>query len=89
MLQAEKKFYPMLATFGTAPEASASTSSAGTDAGWNLAQNLGKWRDLQNLLAALTAACINLLEQLGALCAAQTRKATILQGKYHTEKPHL
>ena len=29
----------------------------------------------------LQATCLNLLEQLGALCASQTRKDTILQGK--------
>ena len=29
----------------------------------------------------LQAICLNLLEQLGALCASQTRKDTILQGK--------
>lgn len=37
---------------------------------------------LVNLLDALEAACTNLVCQLGALCSKETRKATILQGKF-------
>ena len=37
-------------------------------------------RALAVLQRRLQATCLNLLEQLGALCAAHTRKDTILQG---------
>ena len=69
----------MLAMFAGGP---ASSSSAQSHAGYALAHSLASWRQMHSLLTALTAACLNLLEQLGALCAAETRKATILQGKY-------
>lgn len=66
---------------GAAPKAFSGTSASPTQAQWSLAHSLRRWRALHGLVAALMGACANLLEQLGALCAAQTRKATILQGK--------
>ena len=70
----------MLVTAGIELAASASTSSMPTPGAKHLAQQLVHWRKLGALVTALTALCSNLLEQLGALCAEQTRKATILKG---------
>ncbi|KAK9806686.1 hypothetical protein WJX73_008328 [Symbiochloris irregularis] len=80
--EAERRFYPMLAMFGEAAEGKSSERPNALAAGLLLARSLASWRTLHSLVAALTAACLNLLEQLGALCATQTRKATIVQGEH-------
>ena len=77
--QAEHQYYPVLALLGLHP-AAASASAAQFSGCLALAQSLDRWQGLQALLKSLAALCCNLLEQLGALCAAQTRKATILRG---------
>ena len=74
--QAEADFYPVLLLFGEAPGG----ARADGEAQAALAAALPALRALGRLLGRLEAAAASLLGQLGALCCAQTRKATILQG---------
>jgi hypothetical protein len=74
--QAEADFYPVLLLFGEAPGGARGDGEAQAA----LAAALPALRALGRLLGHLEAAAASLLGQLGALCCAQTRKATILQG---------
>ena len=79
LIQAETSFYPLLAMFAESPSHAASSRQR-LQQSTALARSMQSWRRLQSLVTAMAAACINMLEQLGALCATQTRKATVLQG---------
>ncbi|KAK9842285.1 hypothetical protein WJX81_004630 [Elliptochloris bilobata] len=76
--QAEAEFYPALLLFGEGPGGVGGEGAAQK----GLARLLPALRALAALLTRLEAAAANLLGQLGALCCEQTRKATILQGKF-------
>lgn len=72
-MQAEEQAYPLLLMFGEGcpkpPEPAAALVAA-----------LPALRDVVDLADALQRLALNLLCQLGGLCAEHTRKATILQG---------
>lgn len=59
---------------------SASAANSQLQGAHFLAQQLQQWQHMEKLASSLTSLLLNLMEQLGALCAAQTRKSTILQG---------
>ncbi|KAK9829570.1 hypothetical protein WJX72_006545 [[Myrmecia] bisecta] len=75
-----EEVYPVLLMFGEG-RASGDASHEG-DLQAAFAQLLAPLRQLSQLLYHLQACCANLLCQLGALCAEQTRKSTILQGSH-------
>lgn len=72
--QAETHAYPLLLMFGEG-------LPTGPEPGAALAAALPGLRDAAGLAAAVEGVTLNLLCQLGGLCAAHTRKATILQGQ--------
>ena len=73
-MQAEQHAYPLLLMFGEGCPAPPEPAAA-------LVAALPGLRDIAELTEALQRLALNLLCQLGGLCAEHTRKATILQGQ--------
>ncbi|KAL0039142.1 hypothetical protein WJX77_009062 [Trebouxia sp. C0004] len=76
--QMVEEFFPLLLTFGEAPnnnDRAGSTEMA-------FAAILTDLQAAATLLHQLTLLVVNLLSQLGALCSEQTRKSTVISGPY-------
>ena len=79
-LQTSQDLFPLLLLVGEACSGSAGNGSIEL----LFASAASDLRGAAEKLTTLTELILNLLQQLGALCSEQTRKATVISGKVKT-----